>query len=277
MIITAYFEDAGVYATALSPTIKIRNIATGGLVVNAGAMVEVGDGFYRYDFTAYDYTIAYSTLCDGTALLADADRYVRGEFTYGEGSSAISGGASIVELANQALYMLGQKSIISMTEDSEAARLCNGRFVYNRDATIRSYPWNSAMARATLAQSAVTPTWEFDYKYALPTVPLCLRVLKIEENYSWKIEGRFLLTDASTCNILYLARITDVNEMEFLLREAIAARLAADICFALTGSSTQQDKMWNLYEQKIRQAKSVDAQEGTPESLIDDTFIDSRF
>jgi hypothetical protein len=184
---------------------------------------------------------------------------------------------SAVGLANQALFMLGQKSIISMTEDSEAARLCNGRYAYNRDATLRSYPWNCAMARATLALSGTAPIWGYDHKYALPTVPLCLRVLSMEESYKWKVEGRFLATDADTCNILYIAQVTDVTEMEVLLREAIAARLAADICFALTGSSTQQDKMWAIYEQKIRQAKSIDAQEGTPEDITDDTFNDSRY
>jgi hypothetical protein len=188
--------------------------------------------------------------------------------------------ASIVELCNQSLYVLGQKSIISMTEDSEAARLCNGRYVYNRDATLRAYPWNCAMARAALARSATAPAWGYDYKYALPIDPLCLRVLSMEEydedGEKWKIEGRFIVTDSTTCNILYIAQLTDVNDMEILLREAIAARLAADICYALTGSSTQQDKQWTIYEQKIRQAKSVDAQEGVPEEIVNDSFLDAR-
>jgi len=188
--------------------------------------------------------------------------------------------ASIVEICNQALFVLGQKSIISMTEDSEPARLCNGRFVYNRDATLRAYPWNCAMTRVELARSADIPAWGYDYKFALPTVPLCLRVLSMKEHddygYKWNVEGRFVVTDSTTCNILYIAQLTDANDMEILLREAIAARLAADICYALTGSSTQQDKMWMLYEQKIRQAKSVDAQEGTPAEMFDDPFLDAR-
>ncbi|MFH1230561.1 MAG: hypothetical protein V1709_03600 [Planctomycetota bacterium] len=184
--------------------------------------------------------------------------------------------ASIVEIANQALYMLGQSSIISMTEDNEAARLCNGRFAYNRDATLRSYPWNCAIVRVELAQSATIPAWGYDYQYALPTVPLCLRVLEMEEEYEWNVEGRFVVTDAPTCNIKYIAQLTDANDMEILLREAIAARLAADICYALTGSSAQQDKMWILYEQKIRQAKSVDAQEGTPAEMFEDPFLTAR-
>jgi len=184
--------------------------------------------------------------------------------------------ASIVELCNQSLYMLGQGSIIAMTEDKESARLCNGRYAYNRDATIRAYPWNCATDRAALARSADAPVWGYDYKFALPTDPLCLRVLEIKEDYAWKIEGRWLLTDSTTATIRYLKQLTDVNDMDVLLRECIAARLAADLCYALTGSKTQQDTQWAIYQAKGREAKSVDAQEGTPDEYFDDPFLDAR-
>ncbi|MFA5340786.1 MAG: hypothetical protein WC332_03315 [Clostridia bacterium] len=185
--------------------------------------------------------------------------------------------ASNVEICNNALFMLGSTAILALTDDNERARLCNGRLIYNRDALLRSYPWNFAMKRAELAQSATTPTWEFDYQYALPTNPLCLKVLSMEEDYVYKIEGRYLVTDSATATILYTAQITDPNEMDVLFREALAARIASDICYPLTGNSTQQDLMLRLAEQKLRQAKSNDAQEGTPDSLIDDTFINARY
>lgn len=279
MNVKAYFETVGVPATGLTPTVNIRDLATGTLAISAGVMIETGDGYYTYEFVAYDYSVTYSILCDGGAGLAATDRYVVGEFI-NAGTSSSSTGTSIVGLCNQALFMLGQKSIISMLDDNEAARLCNGRYVYNRDATIRAYPWNCAQVRVELARSTVVPDWGYSYKYALPTVPLCLRVLSMEEaetgGYKWKIEGRWLVTDSLTAHILYLAQLTDVNDMEILLKEAIASRLAADICYALTGSSTQQDKMWALFQAKIREAKSVDAQEGIPETMTYDPFLDAR-
>lgn len=281
MNITVYFEDSGVPATGLAPTLNIRDISDGSLAIDGLNMTEVGDGFYMYDFETYDSSITYTILCDAGASLSDADRYVRGEFTYGDVSSTVAGGASLVGLANQALFLLGQKAIISLTEDTEAARLCNGRIGYIRDSILQSYPWNCAQVRTSLVRSATAPDWEYDYKFALPTDPYCLRVLKFYEEeeygYKWKIEGRWLLTDSTTASILYIARVTDVNEMSMLLREAIAARLAADINYALTGASPRdREQMWTLYEQKLRQAKTADAQEGTAETLVDDTFLDAR-
>ncbi len=185
--------------------------------------------------------------------------------------------SSWVEVSNQALLLLQAKTIISLTEDSTAARLCNGKFEYARDTVLRAYPWNSSITRASLAQSSDTPEWGYDYKYTLPTDPLCLRVLEMENDniYSWKIEGRFLVTNNTECNIKYIAQITDPNDMEVLLRDTIAARLAAEICNALAGPKMFEG-IWKLYQAKLREARSVDAQEGTVESMMSDPFLDAR-
>ncbi len=75
MNILSYFTNSGVPETGLSPTIRIRNVSTGALVVTDDSMTEVGDGFYNYDFTGYDATIDYSIRSDGGVSLADAERY----------------------------------------------------------------------------------------------------------------------------------------------------------------------------------------------------------
>jgi len=74
MNITAYFANLGVPKTGLSPTVNIRDLSTGGLVVTAGAMAEIGDGFYKYSFAGYDSTKEYSILCDSVTL-AGSEQY----------------------------------------------------------------------------------------------------------------------------------------------------------------------------------------------------------
>jgi hypothetical protein len=77
MNILAYFSNNGVPATGLTtPTIRIRELPSGTLIINDSIMTETGDGFYIYDFTTYDKDKNYSIRCDGTAVLSDADRYV---------------------------------------------------------------------------------------------------------------------------------------------------------------------------------------------------------
>ena len=53
--------------------------------------------------------------------------------------------ASVVEICNGALNQLGATTILSLTEDSKNARLCNQRFTQVRDSVFRSHPWNLSL------------------------------------------------------------------------------------------------------------------------------------
>ncbi len=55
--------------------------------------------------------------------------------------------ASVVDICNGALNQLGATTILSLTEDSKNARLCNSRFTQVRDAVFRSHPWNCLQKR----------------------------------------------------------------------------------------------------------------------------------
>ena len=76
MNILAFFTKYGEPATGLTPTIRIREIPAGTLVVTDALMTETGDGFYNYDFTTYDSEKDYSIRSDGGVVLPEHERYV---------------------------------------------------------------------------------------------------------------------------------------------------------------------------------------------------------
>ena len=192
--------------------------------------------------------------------------------------------ASVVGICNGALNQLGASTIITLTEDSKNARLCNARFTQIRDSVFRSHPWNSLQKRVELAADSDTPAWGFTSQFTLPAD--CLRVLTILDfDSDYKIEGRKILTDNSSMKILYVSRVTDPNEYDELLRETLSAALAADIAYAVTSSNPVAKNMYDLFQQKLKEARFVDSTEGqnmNPEKgMADvigaDTFINSRF
>ena len=192
--------------------------------------------------------------------------------------------ASVVDICNGALNQLGASTILTLTEDSKNARLCNARYTQVRDAVFRSHPWNCLQKRVQLAADTDTPAWGFTKQYTLPAD--CLRVLTIlDYDADYKIEGRKILTDNSTMKILYISRIEDPNEYDELLRETLSAALAADIAYAVTSSNPTASNMYNLFQDKLKDARFVDSTEGqnlNPEKgMADvigaDTFINSRF
>jgi hypothetical protein len=192
--------------------------------------------------------------------------------------------ASVVDICNGALNQLGASTILSLTEDSKNARLCNARYTQVRDSLFRSHPWNCLQKRVQLAADTTAPAWGFTSAYTLPTD--CLRLLRIlDYDSNHKVEGRKILTNNSSMKILYVARIEDPNEYDELLRETISAALAADIAYAVTSSNPVSLNMYNLYQTKLKDARFVDATEGQNTSQEDgmadvvdaNDFLSSRF
>jgi len=196
--------------------------------------------------------------------------------------------ASVVDLCNRALDLLGAANITSLTENSKEARLCNGNFDDVRDAVLRSHPWNVAITRKNLAADSTAPAFGFSFQFTLPTDPFCLRVLSFwnsnvnnevaayDSNVMFKIEGRKILSNEDTCNIIYIGRVTDTEQYDSLLNKAISARLAAEIAYNITGSNSVASNMLTIYEARLKEAKGVDSMEGYPEQPQADDFTNIR-
>ncbi len=191
--------------------------------------------------------------------------------------------ASDVSIVNAALIKLGEGTIASLTEDSKAARLANSIYADIRDAVLQAHPWNFALARASLSASSTAPSWGYDAAFPLPETPTkCLRVLRVKDDeyqdVEWKVEGREILTDESApLYILYVKQATDPGQYTPLFVECLAARLAAELAEPLKQSSSMTEAMRQLYERKLAEARTADAQEGTPEVITANEWIEARY
>ena len=192
--------------------------------------------------------------------------------------------ASVVDICNGSLNQLGATTILSLTEDSKNARLCNSRYTQVRDSVFRSHPWNCLQKRVELAVDTDAPAWGFSYAYTLPAD--CLRLLRIlDYDSNYKVEGRKILSNTSSMKILYIGRITDPNEYDESLRETLSAALGADIAFAVTSNNQTATNMYNLFQDKLKDARFVDSTEGQnvdqdlgmSDQIDAGTFINSRF
>ena len=194
---------------------------------------------------------------------------------------------SDVDVCNAALNNLGATTISALTEDSKAARLCNSRYTSLRDSVFRAHPWNCLITRVTLAADTANPTFEFANQFCFPTSPYCLRIVSLDyHDLVFRVEGRKILSDEATINLIYVGRVTDVTQYDTLLAETLVAKLASELAYPIIGSVSLAQNMFALYEQKLKEARFIDASEGTPASITSvtaagsieaDTFISSRF
>jgi len=185
--------------------------------------------------------------------------------------------ASFVEIASNALRLLGDDPITSFSDDTERARLVNAIYEEMRDEVTRAAVWNCCKARQVLASLSETPAFGWAYYHQLPAD--CLRVVDVlsgDTRIDHTIEGRRLMTDASSVNLIFLQRVTDPNEFDVLFISAYTARIAAELALPVSGSNTVATAMWTAYDKKITEARTIDSQEGTPANLDAQSIMDAR-
>ena len=190
--------------------------------------------------------------------------------------------ASVVDICNSALNLLGASTISALTDDSKNARLCNQRYEPVRNRVFRSHAWNCLHKRVQLAQNSTAPVVEYSHAYALPSD--CLRVLKIHNgttdsiasSIDYKLEGRNIVTDEGTVFIIYIALDTDPNNYDTYLQESIAHQLAADLAYAVTNNATLADKYMVRADERLREARFIDATENSLGTIESSEFTDAR-
>lgn len=192
--------------------------------------------------------------------------------------------SSAVQIANRALTKLGDARILSLTEDSNGARVLNSMFEAVRDAELRRHRWKFALARAELLADADAPAFGFSYAYELPAdflglVQVSEYVLRpyTPERGPWQREGTKILTDLpAPLRIRYIKRVENPGLFDPLFCEAFACRLAFESCESLTQSSTKKQAAREDYAEAVQEAMRCDAIEATADLLPQGSWLDSR-
>ena len=192
---------------------------------------------------------------------------------------------SEVTIANLALGKIGAGTIIALDEESTEARACRLHYAQTRDEVLRSHRWNFAIHPEQLVQDVEKPKFTWAFQYALPVD--CLRVLQMNEwdmsrrSQAWEIEGRRLLTNATTAWIRYIRRITDCNLFDSLFVEALSLRLASKIAPPLNGSLPMAQALMTEYIKvtsgQARRTDAFEIQEDRRPAWMSSDLVASRF
>jgi hypothetical protein len=149
--------------------------------------------------------------------------------------------SSDTDICNIGLARIGEDLLTSYEADnSRRAMLCRKLYPVLKKAVMRNYPWAFALRRQSLAQVSGLEDvyWNWDYVYQLPTDPKCLRVLDTSQDdygYRWVVEGSYLLTNAPTITIRYIAQIDEPGLYDSQFVEAMGARMAWALAKSITG------------------------------------------
>lgn len=181
---------------------------------------------------------------------------------------------SEVTICTNALLQLGSQPISSFDENTDSARLCSNLWEQTRDGVLRAHPWNCAVRRVSLAPSAVVPVYGFSFAFDFP--PDMLRLLEADTLGNYKVEGRQILADENPLLIKYIYMNEDVPSYDALLVEALTAAMKAALAYPITKSTTKERETLDLYLERLRLARTVDAQEDTSDAIGTSQLLGAR-
>jgi len=181
-----------------------------------------------------------------------------------------------LDLVNRALALLGAEPLTSLEDDSAEASAAKSVFDVTRRALFRLHPWRCLMKEAELAATVwdpgSSPMWL--RRYELPND--YLRLESVHGTDRWELMNRYLFTDAEDVNILYIADEEDLGRVDALLLDVLSTRLAADMAQSIIESTAAVERLYGLYERKLMEARTANAQEGRPGRIVADQFYRAR-
>ena len=182
---------------------------------------------------------------------------------------------SVIEICNSALTKMGERNIVSLSDDLPQAKLCKTRYTYVINLVSSLHPWTCNLKRQTLAQdSSYTKVYEFDYSYVIPNDSLSLwQVVDGDGDrvYDYEVEGRRLLANLTSIKILYGKTLLpdDIGDMDHEVAEVCAHYLAWDMSNRLGEQDAQGQKRRALrqdYLQALSWAKTNNSSKKAPRS-----------
>ncbi len=180
-----------------------------------------------------------------------------------------------VSICSNALLKLGDDTITSLDDSTTRARRCKNFYAHVRDEVLRAHNWNFTIKRATLAQLADAPLYDFDFAYKLPSDYLMMLGAD-DKTLVYRLESGKLLSSNTSVAIRYVAGTTDTAIMDSLFVSALTARMSQELAIPTTGDKGIYDRMAAEYTAKLQEARTRDGQEDAPQVLTSNVLTEVR-
>lgn len=192
--------------------------------------------------------------------------------------------ASKIDLISNALILIGDLPITSLTGNARAQVVSSKLYDNVVQAELSKYRWGFARKKLQLSKSAVSPVGtEFSTQYALPSD--LIQFIKVNPPINYQIltstingaTGSYIQTDYS--GDLYCDYIHNISEANFpaYFAKLIEYALARDFALAIRDSATVKTAMSEEYLNASRMARYTDSQQHPITPIQDRPFLDVRY
>lgn len=183
--------------------------------------------------------------------------------------------ATDIEICSRALILLGDKPIASLTEGTGRATIAANLYPQAKRAMLRKHVWNCAIKRVALTALTGAPAYEWSNWFAKPGD--WVRLLDVgncgKDDYAF--EGNRILANQTSLKLRYVAEVTE-GMWDASLTDVMVLRMAADMAYPITKSTSLAELKLAEFKQALREAKAIDGQENPPDEFGDSPFLEVR-
>lgn len=177
-------------------------------------------------------------------------------------------------ICNAALMRCGSEPIALAeltTPTSKRGLAVTSQYEITLKEILNDSPWNFATKRVELSATGNTPLFKFTQQYNLPSDTI--RVLELEDKVEYRIEESALLCDVEgTVKVKYIFFQNDPTKYSGAFVKAFYLKLAEDISYLMVQSAALQGAITTEAERYLRKARSMNSQEGTPETRFPEEY-----
>jgi len=183
--------------------------------------------------------------------------------------------ASSIDIASNALILIGDEPINSFTEPGAGATAAANLYQTTYEDVLAEHPWTFATKWQKLNQLAAEPDPLINYKYGYQVPTDSIAIWEIKPHSDYIIVNNILYSNQNELLARYIYAPNETSLPPYFVK-ALEYKLASE--FAI--SVTEDDKKNALYEKKyfqsLAKARSRDSQSKPQQPIIDSPFIDVR-
>ena len=185
----------------------------------------------------------------------------------------MSGLTAKIQMVSNALILLGDSPLSSLTEERTGAVLGANLFEGTYLAMLTSHRWRFATKTFQLNRLSAAPDTDYLYAFQLPSDMLYM--FKADTN-NYRLFDHELHTDATAVNIEYIYRVEE-DTLPPYFTKALEYNLAHQFALPLTGDLNKGGYYEKMFNTEIRKAKFADSTQHPQDTFRHNRYVEARY
>lgn len=181
-----------------------------------------------------------------------------------------------VDIASNALLLIGDESINSFDEPGAGAKAAKAFYQQTKEAVLAWHPWSFALKEQELSQLVQQPDDRTNLRYAYQLPTDLIRLWEIMPYSYYELVGDKLYSDQSDLLARYIFDVDDVAMPPHVVK-ALEYKLAAEFAMSVTEDENRVEIYERKHLQQMSVASAIDSQGRPQNSITSSPFTEVRF